>query len=101
MAYITDMIYVMRILFVLAPHRPITSRDVALALEVYNRSAYRNRVHLEIRDFSTTLVMLPGGRDMVLEKIEVLIRRFSITDEEVSRVREQIHAPERSLLGSV
>ncbi|KAG8215358.1 hypothetical protein J3R82DRAFT_8955 [Butyriboletus roseoflavus] len=97
MAYITDLIYVMRILFIMAPKGSVTSRDVALAVEVYNRSAYRNRVHLEIKDFGTNLVMLPGGRDQVLERIEVLIRRYSISDEEVSHVRDQIPAAEGSL----
>ncbi|KAH0834285.1 hypothetical protein J3R83DRAFT_11654 [Lanmaoa asiatica] len=86
MAYITDVIYVMRILFILVPQGPITSQDVALALKVYEKSTYRNRVHSEIHDFSAG-VMLPGGRDVVLDKIEVLIRRYNITDEEVSRLR--------------
>ncbi|KAH0834215.1 hypothetical protein J3R83DRAFT_11528 [Lanmaoa asiatica] len=90
MAYITDLIYVMKILFVLAPQGSITSQDVALALKVYETSTYRNRIHLEIRDFSTTFTVLPGGRDVVVDKIEALIRRHSITDEEVSRLRSQI-----------
>ncbi|KAH0834217.1 hypothetical protein J3R83DRAFT_11530 [Lanmaoa asiatica] len=91
MAYIADLIYVMRILFILAPQRPITPQDVALALKVYEKSTFRNRVHLEINDFSTSFAVLPRGRDVVMEKIEVLIKRYDITDEEVSRLRSQIN----------
>lgn len=96
MVYIADVTYVMRILYFLSPFAPITSKDAALALEVYKRSTYRDRVHLEIRDFSANFAMLPRGRDLVLEKLEVLVRRYSITEEEVSRVRAQIHAEQGS-----
>ena len=89
MAYIVDLIYVMKILFVLAPRGSMTSQDVALALKVYEKSAYRNRVHLEIRDFSAGF---PPGRNSVIEKIEVLIGRFEITDKEVVELRSQIQA---------
>lgn len=89
MAYIADLIYVMKILFILAPQGSITSQDVALAVNIYEKSTYRNRVHLEIRDFSVTLI-LPGGRDAVMEKIEELIRRYSITDKEVAELRSRI-----------
>ncbi|KAH0834900.1 hypothetical protein J3R83DRAFT_10546 [Lanmaoa asiatica] len=52
MTYIADLIYIMKIPFILAPQGSVTSQDVALALKVYKRSTYRNRVHLEIRDVS-------------------------------------------------
>ncbi|KAG8215530.1 hypothetical protein J3R82DRAFT_9183 [Butyriboletus roseoflavus] len=96
MTYIADLIYVMKILIIIVPQGSVTSRDVALALQVYEESTYRTRVHLEIKDFSTDFTMLPGRRDRVLEKLEMLVRRYSITDEEVSRVRARIDAAQRS-----
>lgn len=89
MAYIVDLTYVMKILFILAPEGSITSEDAARALEVYEKSPYRNLVHFEIRDFCAHFVAVPG-RDAVMEEIELLINRYSITDKEVIRLRGQI-----------
>lgn len=93
MIYIIDLTYVLKILFILALQGSVTSRDIALALEVYNRSMYSNYVHFKsCAAFRASSVMLSGGHDAVVDKIEVLTRQFNITDEEVSRLWPQIHA---------
>jgi len=88
MAYIVDLICVMQIIFLLAPHDPVTPETIALAMGVYEES--RRVVHHSIEAFDGTLGMLPGRRNYVLEKIEDLIWQLSVADDQILDLRHSL-----------
>ena len=89
MAYIVDLICVMQIVFLLASRDRVTPKTAALALRAYEEKP-KKFVHLWVDGFDGNLGVLPGGRDLVLEKIEMLIWRYSIADHEIEGLRQQI-----------
>jgi len=89
MAYIVDLTCVMQIIFLLASTRNgvVNAEVVGIAMQAYEQ-VHRKNVHADINDFS--LVMAPGRRDYVLDKIKELITSHSIRDEELPTLRQQL-----------
>ena len=88
MAYIVDLICVMQAIFLIASGDRVTSQTTAYAVRAYEKS--RKIVHLLVDEFDGRLGVFPGGRDPVLEKIEALIWRHSIPDQEIEELRRKI-----------
>ncbi|KAG6371919.1 hypothetical protein JVT61DRAFT_8928 [Boletus reticuloceps] len=91
MAYIVDLTCVMQIIFLLASVRNgIVDVDViAMAMRAYE-ATNRADVHTAINNFKVNLVVAPGKRDHVLDRIKELIRSHSVGDEEISNLRKQL-----------
>jgi hypothetical protein len=85
MAYIVDLICVMQIIFILASRKRVSPETAVLALRAYEKP--RRNVHLWVNEFDGGLGVLPGGRDHVLEKIEMLIWCHSVADHEIEELR--------------
>ena len=90
MAYIVDLICVMQVIFLLASGRgdPVKPAIVFHALRAYETP--RKVVHLCVDEFDGKLGVRPGGRQLVLDKIEALIWRYSIPDDKVEELRRKI-----------
>ena len=88
MAYIVDLICIMQIIFLLASEGRVTPEIAILALRAYEKP--RRVMHLWVDGFDGTLGILPSKRDRVLEEIETLIWRHTITDREIEELRRRI-----------
>ena len=74
MAYIVDLAHVLKILFALIAgnsEKKLTRRPIKIAFNLYNESEFRRYVHTEVKKFTQSV----GGRDVILERIESLVRR--------------------------
>jgi len=87
-AYIVDLICLMQIVFLLTSGGRVTEQTIALAVREYE--APRREVHHLIKMSDGRPGVLPGGRDYVLDKIEHLIWRFSITDDQIQELRQKL-----------
>jgi hypothetical protein len=88
MAYIVDLICVMQVIFLLASGDRVKPETAVLALRAYEEP--RRIVQSCVNGFDGGLGVLPGGRERVLDKIEMLIWRYSIADHEIEELRRQI-----------
>ena len=88
-AYIVDLICVVQVVFILTAGGvdSVTRERVAIALRAYEKP--RKVVHLLTEAFDGKQGILPGGRDLVLEKIEELIWRHSIADHEIEELKRR------------
>ena len=88
-AYIVDLICVMQVVFILTSSGldNVTRERVAIALQAYEKP--RKDVHRLTEAFDGRQGVLPGGRDLVLEKIEELIWRYSIADHEIEELKRR------------
>lgn len=88
-AYIVDLICVVQVVFILTAGGvdSVTHERVAIALQAYEEP--RKVVHLLTDAFDGKQGILPGGRDLVLEKIEELIWRHSIADHEIKELKRR------------
>ena len=73
MAYIVDLICVMQVIFLLASGDLLKPETVVHALRAYETP--RKVVHLCVNGFDGKLGVRPGGRELVVDKIEALIWR--------------------------
>ncbi|KAL4074737.1 hypothetical protein V8B97DRAFT_1868358, partial [Scleroderma yunnanense] len=84
MAYITDLTYVLDILFTLTASRSeenLNVRTVKAALRSYHDSMRRKHVHTKIRGCSPTIL----GSSGVISEIEFLVRQRYVIDEELTK----------------
>ena len=88
MAYIVDLICVMQVIFLLASGDLLKPETVLHALRAYETP--KKVVHLCVDEFDGKLGVLPGGRQLVLDKIEALIWRHSIPDDKIEELRRMI-----------
>jgi hypothetical protein len=90
MAYIVDLICIMQVIFLLVSARGdhVKPETVLHALRAYETP--RKVVHLCVNGFDGTLGVRPGGRQLVLDKIEALIWRHSIPDDKIEELRRKI-----------
>ncbi|KAL4072052.1 hypothetical protein J3A83DRAFT_4372032 [Scleroderma citrinum] len=72
MAYIVDLAHVLKTLFTFTAgtnEKRLTRRPIKASFNTYNSSQFRRYVHIEVKVISNA-----GNRDVVLEKIESLVR---------------------------
>ncbi|KAG6376538.1 hypothetical protein JVT61DRAFT_2532 [Boletus reticuloceps] len=85
MAYVVDLICIMQAIFLLTSggRITVTTKTINLALRAYEQP--KKIVHLMVDALDGNL-----GRDLVLDKIEELIWRYSIADNEIEELRRKI-----------
>lgn len=95
MAYIVDLICVMQIIFLLTSggRARVTLDTTTRALLAYEDKA-KKFVHMCVSAFDGKQGFI-GGRDYVLDQVEALIWRYSITDHQFEELRKTI-SPESS-----
>ena len=82
--------FVMQIIFLLAPEGHVTPEVVEHAIYTYMLSK-KQRVRELVDGFDVERGLLPGGPDYVLRQVEALIESCSIDDDQVEELRESMH----------
>ncbi|KAG9310016.1 hypothetical protein JVU11DRAFT_10051 [Chiua virens] len=88
MCYIVDLICVMQVIFVLAPDGPVIRHTVERAIDFCKDKM--EQVHDSIKGFDKTRAIRSGGQDQALKEIETLISRYSLSEQEMAKLRQEV-----------
>ncbi|KAG6330317.1 hypothetical protein ID866_8773 [Astraeus odoratus] len=95
--YIVDLTHILEILFALTANnsaKKLTRRSIKIAYKAYLESSLKRTIHSDVRDFHGAGI-ITGGRDLILEKIELFLQTSYTSDVPLSRVLSKV--PQASL----